>query len=222
MTLRKGDTVKVMRGKFKKKEGKVTSVSPGTFNVQVEGIQRKKQDGSKVSVKLQPSNLQIILLNLEDAKRIETLKKPSENTKQEVKTEKSKSKDTGVKMHLKRQEVPKSWLIYRKGTKYVVRPEFDAQRGVPFLIVLRDMLKIVQNRKEAKRAIHLRQVLMNNKQVSDEKNSVTLFDTVTILPSKKHYRMDLLDGGKFSLTEIKEGEANHKIVKLTNKKDAQR
>ncbi|MEK6741678.1 MAG: hypothetical protein AABX91_01475 [Nanoarchaeota archaeon] len=121
-------------------------------------------------------------------------------------------------MHLKRQEVPKSWPIYRKGTKYVVRPEFDAQRGVPFLIVLRDMLKIVQNRKEAKRAIHLRQVLMNNKQVSDEKNSVTLFDTVTILPSKKHYRMDLLDGGKFSLTEIKEGEANHKIVKLTNKK----
>ena len=121
-------------------------------------------------------------------------------------------------MHLKRQEVPKSWPIYRKGTKYVVRPEFDAQRGVPFLIVLRDMLKIVQNRKEAKRAIHLRQVLMNNKQVSDEKNSVTLFDTVTIPSFKKHYRMDLLDGGKFSLTEIKEGEANHKIVKLTNKR----
>ena len=121
-------------------------------------------------------------------------------------------------MHLKRQEVPKNWPIYRKGTKYIVRPEFDAQRGVPFLIVLRDMLKVVQNRKEAKRVIHLRQVLMNNKQISDEKNSVTLFDTVTILPSKKHYRMDLLDGGKFSLTEIKDSEANHKIVKLINKK----
>lgn len=93
MTLRKGDTVKVMRGKFKKKEGKVTSVSPGTFNVQVEGIQRKKQDGSKVSVKLQPSNLQIILLNLEDTKRSEALKKSSEDTNQEVKKEKSKSKE---------------------------------------------------------------------------------------------------------------------------------
>jgi small subunit ribosomal protein S4e len=121
-------------------------------------------------------------------------------------------------MHLKRQEVPKNWPIYRKGTKYVVRPEYDAQRGVPFLIVLRDMLKIVQNRKEAKRVIHLRQVLMNNKQVSDEKNSVTLFDTVTLIPSKKHYRMELLDGGKFNLTEIKESEANYKIAKLANKK----
>jgi large subunit ribosomal protein L24 len=94
MTLRKGDTVKIMRGKFKKKEGKVTSVSPGTFNIQVEGIQRKKQDGSKVNVKLQPSNLQIILLNLEDSKRSEFLKKPAEERKQEDKTEKSKSKLT--------------------------------------------------------------------------------------------------------------------------------
>lgn len=121
-------------------------------------------------------------------------------------------------MHLKRQEVPKNWPIYRKGTKYVVRPEFNAQRGVPFLIVLRDMLKVVQNRKEAKRVIHLRQVLMNNKQVSDEKNSVTLYDTITLIPSKKYYRMEILDGGKFSLVEIKESEANHKIVKLANKK----
>ena len=121
-------------------------------------------------------------------------------------------------MHLKRQEVPKNWPVYRKGTKYVVRPDFAPQRGVPFLIVLRDMLKMVQNRKEAKRAIHLRQVLMNNKQVSDEKNSVTLFDTITILPSNKHYRMEMLDGGKFNLSEIKENEANHKIAKLTNKK----
>ncbi len=121
-------------------------------------------------------------------------------------------------MHLKRQEVPKNWPVYRKGTKYIVRPDFDTQRGVPILIVLRDMLKIVQNRKEAKQVVHLRQILMNNKKVSDEKNSMTLFDTITVIPSKKSYRMELLEGGKFNLTEIKESEANHKIVKLSNKK----
>ena len=121
-------------------------------------------------------------------------------------------------MHLKRQEVPKNWPIFRKGTKYVVRPKYDAQRGVPVLIALRDMLKVAQNRKEAKRIIHLRQVLMNNKPVSDEKNSITLFDTITLIPMKKHYRLEILNGGKFSFTEIKENEANHKIVKLVNKK----
>ena len=60
-------------------------------------------------------------------------------------------------MHLKRQEAPKNWPVFRKGTKYVVRSEFDIQKGIPILIILRDMLKIAQNRKEAKRIIHLRQ-----------------------------------------------------------------
>ncbi len=36
----------------------------------VQGIQIKKQDGSKVNVPLKASNLQIIDLNLEDKKRI--------------------------------------------------------------------------------------------------------------------------------------------------------
>src|SRR3989344_7923422 len=114
-------------------------------------------------------------------------------------------------MHLKRQKVPKSWPIFRKGTKYVVRPKSNLQRGIPLLIVLRDMLKVVQNRKEAKRIIHAREVLANNKQVSDEKMSVSLFDTISLVPMKKYYRVELLNGGKFSLSEIKENESNYKI-----------
>ena len=120
-------------------------------------------------------------------------------------------------MHLKRQEAPKNWPIFRKGTKYIVTPEFDTKKGVPLLIVLRDMLKVVQNRKEAKRIIHLRQILMNNKPASDEKNNLLLFDTLTLIPSKKYYKMDLLNGGRFNLTEIKEKEANYKLAKLINK-----
>ena len=83
-------------------------------------------------------------------------------------------------MHLKRQKVPKNWPIPRKGTAYVVRPNFE---GIPILVILRDMLKVVQNRKEAKKAIHQKQILMNNKPVTDEKNSMLLFDTISIVPS---------------------------------------
>ena len=54
-------------------------------------------------------------------------------------------------MHLKRQFVPKKWPIYRKGTKYIVRPNSDINTGLPILVVLRDLLKIVQNKKETKR-----------------------------------------------------------------------
>ena len=121
-------------------------------------------------------------------------------------------------MHLKRQMAPKSWPIYRKGTKYVVRPKVDIKKGVPVLIVLRDILKVVQNRKEAKRAIHLKNVLLNNKPVNDEKNSILLFDVITLLPLKKSYRLGLSENKKIELNEIEEEKSEYKIAKIISKK----
>ncbi|MEM3091056.1 MAG: 50S ribosomal protein L24 [Candidatus Pacearchaeota archaeon] len=69
LPVRKGDTVKIMRGKFKGKTGKIILVDLKHKKIEVEGIQIKKQDGSKVNLKLEPSNLQIIELNTEDKKR---------------------------------------------------------------------------------------------------------------------------------------------------------
>ena len=77
--VRKGDNVKIMRWKFKGKEGKVLKIELKKSKVTVEGIQIKKQDGSKVNVKMQPSNLQIIELNLEDRKRNKALNKKIED-----------------------------------------------------------------------------------------------------------------------------------------------
>jgi large subunit ribosomal protein L24 len=71
---RKGDRVKVKRGKYKEKTGKISKVDLKNSKIIIEGIQVKKQDGSKVNVKLQPSNLQITELNLEDKKRAEKFK----------------------------------------------------------------------------------------------------------------------------------------------------
>ena len=121
-------------------------------------------------------------------------------------------------MHLKRQVVAKSWPIYRKGTKYVVRPRVDIKKGIPVLIVLRDMLKIVQNRKEAKRAIHMKHVLLNNKPVTDERTSVLLFDVLTLRPLKKSYRVGLSVNKKIEINEIKDKESNNKIAKIMGKK----
>src|SRR4030042_429208 len=53
--VRKGDTVKILRGKFKKKSGKIISVDTKTSKLKIEGIMIKKQDGSKVNVRIHPS-----------------------------------------------------------------------------------------------------------------------------------------------------------------------
>ena len=69
----KGDKVKIMRGKFKKKQGKVVEVKTKMMKIYVEGIQVKKQEGSKVNVPMRASNLQIVELNLNDKKRMAKL-----------------------------------------------------------------------------------------------------------------------------------------------------
>jgi small subunit ribosomal protein S4e len=121
-------------------------------------------------------------------------------------------------MYLKRQKAPKNWPIQRKGTKYVVRPNFKIKEGVSLLVFLRDMLKLAQNRKEVKRAIHLKYILLNDKPVRDEKNTITLFDKVNVVPSKKYYKLNLSKHGKFSFEEINEVGAHHKIAKIINRK----
>ncbi len=89
--VRKGDVVKIMRGGFRGKKGKITNVRLKKSKVSVEGIQIKKLDGSKVDVFMQPSNLQIVELNLEDRKR-KIVKKDKQ--KEEEKKEKNAPKKT--------------------------------------------------------------------------------------------------------------------------------
>lgn len=118
-------------------------------------------------------------------------------------------------MHLKRQKIPNNWPIKRKGTKYVVSPN---SLGIPILIVLRDMINIAKNRKEVKKAINSKNILINQKEIKDEKNGVTLLDTITIVPSKKHYTLSLSLKGKYIVEEIKESESSKKIAKVIDKK----
>ena len=94
IAVRKGDVVKIMRGKFKGKQGKITEVKLKISKVVIEGIQVKKQDGSKANVRLQPSNLQIIELNLEDRKQ---MKKLGVKTTEKKKEEKIKVEDKNTK-----------------------------------------------------------------------------------------------------------------------------
>lgn len=67
--LRKDDKVRILRGKFKNKQGKITRIFTNLSKVTIEGIQRKKLDGSQVEIKIVPSNLQIVSLYEEDKKR---------------------------------------------------------------------------------------------------------------------------------------------------------
>jgi len=120
-----------------------------------------------------------------------------------------------MKRHLKRQEAPKNWPIPRKGSKFVTK---NNSKGIPLLIILREIMKVAQTRKEVKQAIHKKHLLICGKPVVDEKKSLELFDVLTITPSKKNYRLVLSEKGKYDIKEISVGDSKNKISKIIGKK----
>jgi len=102
--VRKGDTVKIMRGDRKGSEGKVTQIDRKKYRIFIEGANREKVDGTTILVPIHPSKVMITRLNLDDKwrKKILERKAVSEETeiakkvppKKEAKKKKKTSKVT--------------------------------------------------------------------------------------------------------------------------------
>ncbi len=75
LSLRKGDKVRVLVGDFKGKTGVIESIDLRKEKVLVRGIEVVKKDGTKVMRPINPSNLEIIELNLDDNKRKKILER---------------------------------------------------------------------------------------------------------------------------------------------------
>lgn len=98
IVVRKGDEVVVKRGSSRGQIGEVTKIDLNKVKVFIKGIAKKKVGGTEYQVPFEPSNLQIIKLNIDDAKRmkeIKTKKKTEEKT--EKKERKKVKKEVGGK-----------------------------------------------------------------------------------------------------------------------------
>ncbi len=98
LPLAKGDKVRILRGdpKIKLKEGKVARVDRKKYRIFVEGVTRKKTDGTEIFIPIHPSNVEIIDLNLKDKMRLKILERktkgPGEEIKEALEEVKSESK----------------------------------------------------------------------------------------------------------------------------------
>ena len=70
--LRKGDEVAVMTGEYKKMKGTITRVDMKVLKVYVNSVKRKKVSGQEIEVPVDPSNLKITKLIMDDSKRKKT------------------------------------------------------------------------------------------------------------------------------------------------------
>lgn len=115
--VKKGDKVKVLRGKFKGKKGAINEVDYKKRKVKIDGVQIKKQDGSNVNAPINPSNIQITELNLEDQKRSKKINIPKTENKTKEKTQEKTTKNQDKEKSSKETKTATKKESEKKNTK---------------------------------------------------------------------------------------------------------
>lgn len=126
-----------------------------------------------------------------------------------------------MKKHIKRMAAPNSWAIPRKTSYWVTKPSpgpHGTRESMPLLAVVRDMLKLCDNAREARFIIGSRGISVDGKVVTNYKYPVGLMDVVTILKTKQNYRMLVDYKAQLKLVTIDDSEKGWKLARIDGKK----
>lgn len=89
--VRKGDTVKILRGDFTGIEGKVSETNTEQRRLFVEGVTREKVSGTSTKVSVPVSKVMITNLNLDDKWRAQSLERRKRTRETETTAEKKEA-----------------------------------------------------------------------------------------------------------------------------------
>lgn len=121
---------------------------------------------------------------------------------------------------MKRLTAPRTWPLKRKVSVWVTKQSpgpHSIENSMPATLVIRDLLKLCDTAKEAKRIIGNRDILVDGKPVRDGKFPIGLMDVVSIPKMDANYRMLLTNKGKFTLQPIDAEVAGWKLCRVENK-----
>lgn len=126
----------------------------------------------------------------------------------------------GGSRHLKRLASPAFWPILRKEHSWVVRPSpgpHPLSRSIPLLVLVRDILKLAENAREAKRIIFDGEIIIDGRVRKNYKFPVGLMDIVAI-PKINMYLRIVPHAVKYLwYVNITKEEASLKLVRIENK-----
>ena len=124
----------------------------------------------------------------------------------------------GSRKHLKRYKAPKTWPIHPKEDTWTVKPSAGSHAivdSIPLTLVIRDILKLADNSREAKRIINSGNVLVDGRVIKDYKFPVGFQDIIEIPKTEECYRVLLDRKGRLQLSLISENDK--KLAKIVNK-----
>ena len=108
----------------------------------------------------------------------------------------------------KRSAAPAFWQIARKDKRFVVRTSpgpHSKSYSYPMLVVLRDILKLTNTRREALSVLHDMKIHVDGRPVRSESFPVGLMDVIDLPTVGKSYRI-VPSGGRLTPVEIPEEE----------------
>ena len=126
----------------------------------------------------------------------------------------------GGQKTVKRLNTPAYLQVKRKHGTFFVKPSagpHPSRFSLPLLHVVRDLLKIVNTHREAKKLIGLGHFKVDGKIVKDKAFPVGLMDVLSIEKMKKYYRIIPDPHHGLILHEISEDESTFKLCRINNK-----
>jgi len=123
-------------------------------------------------------------------------------------------------MHQKRMSMPTSWRVPKKTNKWITATSpgpHNKDSSLPLVVILRDMLGIVDNAKEAKTILLEKKVLVDGVARKSLKFPVGLFDVISVPAHNQYYRMLQDSKGRLYLNTIDEERAQFKVCRIMNK-----
>jgi small subunit ribosomal protein S4e len=126
----------------------------------------------------------------------------------------------GSRKHLKRFKAPKMWPIHKKEETWTTKSSAGPHaldKSLPLVMILRDILGLAANSREAKIILNNGDVLVDGTPRKDHRFPVGFMDVVSIPKINKHYRLIPDHKGRLVLNEIDEKDATFKLVSIENK-----
>ncbi len=120
--------------------------------------------------------------------------------------------------HHKRLVMPRTWPLTRKTDIWVQKPNpsgHSIEMCMPLGVVLRDVLGLAHNMREAKRILHSRKVSVDGKIETDRARGVGLMDVLTV--GDDNFRCVIDTNGKLRYRRIPKKAAGSKICRVMGK-----
>ena len=114
--------------------------------------------------------------------------------------------------------MPRSWPLPRKTSIWVQKPNpcgHSLENCMPMTLILRDIMGVAHTKREAKKILHSRKIMVDGKIETDSGRGVGLMDVLTI--GEDNYRCILDTNGKLRYRPISKKAAETKICRVTGK-----